>query len=55
MRIEIRHRIEEKSGEMKTTHSFRRADSVSLIAMRLRAYPTAVVVNMKRIVAVILA
>ncbi len=55
MRIEIRHRIEEKNGEMKTTHSFRRADSVSLIAMRLRAYPTAVVVNMKRIVAVILA
>ena len=30
-----------------------RADSVGLIAMRLQAYLTAVVVNMKRIVAVI--
>ena len=49
----IRHRIEEKNGEMKTTHGFRRADSVGLIAMRLQAYFTAIVVNMKRIVAVI--
>lgn len=49
----IRHRIEEKNGEMKTTHGFRRADSAGLIAMRLQAYFTAIVVNMKRIVAVI--
>ena len=50
-KLEVRHRIEEKNGEMKTTHGFRRADSVGLIAMRLQAYLTAVVVNMKRIVA----
>ncbi len=48
----IRHRIEEKHGEMKTVHGLRRADSVGLVAMRLQAYLTAVVVNMKRIVAV---
>ncbi len=52
-KLEIRHRIEEKNGEMKTAHGFRRADSVGLIAMRLQAYLTAVVVNMKRIIAVI--
>lgn len=52
-RMKIRHRIEEKNGEMKSAHGFRRADSVGLIAMRLQAYLTAVVVNMKRIVAVI--
>lgn len=51
-RMRIRHRIEEKNGEMKTTHGYRRADSVGLFAMRLQAYFTAVVVNMKRIVAV---
>ena len=50
-KLEVRHRIEEKNGEMKTTHGFQRADSVGLIAMRLQAYLTAVVVNMKRIVA----
>ena len=50
-KLEIRHRIEEKNGEMKTAHGFRRADSVGLIAMRLQAYLTAIVVNMKRIVA----
>lgn len=49
---EVRHRIEQKNGEMKTAHGFRRADSVGLIAMRLQAYLTAIVVNMKRIVAV---
>ncbi len=52
-KLEVRHRIEEKNGEMKTAHGFHRADSVGLIAMRLQAYLTAVVVNMKRIVAVI--
>ncbi len=49
----IRHRIEEKNGEMKTAHGFRRADSSGLFSMRLQAYFTAIVVNMKRIVAVI--
>ena len=52
-KMEVRHRIEEKNGEMKTAHGFYRADSVGLIAMRLQAYLTAVVVNMKRIIAVI--
>lgn len=51
-KLRIRHRIEEKNGEMKTAHGFRRADSVGLAAMRLQAYLTAIVVNMKRIVAV---
>jgi len=51
-KIQIRHRIEEKNGEMKTAHGYRRADSVGLVAMRLQAYFTAIVVNMKRIVAV---
>ena len=52
-KLRIRRRIEEKNGEMKTAHGFRRADSVGLVAMRLQAYFTAIVVNMKRIVAVI--
>ncbi|MDO4321998.1 MAG: transposase [Lachnospiraceae bacterium] len=52
-KLDIRHRIEEKSGEMKTAHGFQRADSVGLAAMRLQAYFTAIVVNMKRIVTVI--
>ena len=52
-KLRIRHRIEEKNEEMKTAHGFRRADSVGLVAMRLQAYFTAIVVNMKRIVAVI--
>lgn len=47
-KLRIRHRIEEKNGEMKTAHGFRRADSVGLVAMRLQAYFTAIVVNMKR-------
>ena len=47
--------IEEKNGEMKTAHGFRRADSADLIAMRLQAYLTAIVVNMKRIAAVMSA
>lgn len=52
-KLAIRHRIEEKNGEMKTSHGFQRADSVGLIAMQLQAYFTAIVVNMKRIVTVI--
>lgn len=53
-KLEIRHRIEEKKGEMKTAHGFRRAESVGLTAMRLQAYVTAVVVNMKRIITLML-
>lgn len=37
---------------MKTAHGFQRADSVGLVAMRLQAYLTAIVVNMKRIIVV---
>ena len=51
-KLDIRHRIEEKNGEMKTAHGFQRADSVGLVGMRLQAYFTAIVVNMKRIVMV---
>jgi transposase len=49
-RLEIRHRIEEKNGEMKVAHGLGRADSVGLAAMRLQTYFTAFVVNVKRIV-----
>ena len=52
-KLEIRHRIEEKNGEMKMAHWFQRADSVGLVAMRLQAYFTAIVVNMKRMATVI--
>ena len=37
---------------MKTAHGFRRADSTGLVAKRLQAYFTAMVVNTKRITAV---
>jgi len=49
-RMRIRHRIEEKNGEMKVAHGFGRADSVGLTAMRLQTYFTAFAVNVKRIV-----
>lgn len=49
-RMKIRHRIEEKNGEMKVAHGLGRADSVGLEAMRLQMYFTAFVVNVKRIV-----
>jgi len=49
-RLEIRHRIEEKNGEMKVAHGLGRADSMGLAAMRLQMYFTAFVVNVKRIV-----
>ena len=52
-RTEIRHRIEEKNGEMKIAHGLRRADSTGLQAMRLQAYFTAFTVNLKRIVTLI--
>ena len=52
-KLDIRHRIEEKNGEMKTAHGLRRADSVGLFAMRLQAYFTAFVVNLKRILTVV--
>ncbi|NLO48472.1 MAG: hypothetical protein GX111_09170 [Clostridiales bacterium] len=46
-RLKIRHRIEEKNGEMKVAHGLDRADSVGLVAMRLQTYSTAFVVNVK--------
>lgn len=46
-RLSIRHRIEEKNGELKT-HGLRRADSTGLFAMQLQMYFTAFVVNVKR-------
>lgn len=49
-RLKIRHRIEEKNGEMKVAHGLGRADSMGLAAMRLQTYFTAFVVNVKRIV-----
>ena len=52
-KFNIRHRIEEKNGEMKTAHGLRRADSVGLFAMQLQAYFTAFVVNLKRILTVL--
>ena len=38
---------------MKIAHGFQRADSVGIVAMKLQAYLTAAVANMKRIVATI--
>lgn len=52
-RLKVRHRIEEKNGEMKVAHGLDRADSVGLVAMRLQTYFTAFVVNVKRIVKLI--
>ena len=49
-RLAIRHRIEEKNGEMKVAHGLGRADSMGLVAMRLQTYFTAFVANVKRIV-----
>jgi len=49
-RMKIRHRIEEKNGEMKMAHGLGRADSMGLTAMRLQTYFTAFVVNVKRII-----
>lgn len=49
-RLKVRHRIEEKNGEMKVSHGLDRADSVGLAAMRLQTYFTAFAVNVKRIV-----
>lgn len=49
-RMGVRHRIEEKNGEMKSVHGLDRADSVGLASMRLQTYFTAFVVNVKRIV-----
>ncbi len=45
-RMKIRHRIEEKNGELK---GLRRADSRGLFAMELQMYFTAFVANSKRI------
>ncbi|MCC8128134.1 MAG: transposase [Clostridiales bacterium] len=48
-RMKIRHRIEEKNGELKEAHGLRRADSRGLFAMELQMYFTAFVANVKRI------
>ena len=48
-RMKIRHRIEEKNGELKEAHGLRRADSRGLFAMELQIYFTAFVANSKRI------
>lgn len=48
-RLKIRHRIEEKNGELKEAHGLGRADSVGLFAMQLQMYFTAFVANIKRI------
>lgn len=48
-RMKIRHRIEEKNGELKEAHGLRRADSTGLFAMRLQMYFTAFTANIKRI------
>lgn len=48
-RIKLRHRIEEKNGELKEAHGLRRADSTGLFAMQLQTYFTALVANIKRI------
>lgn len=52
-RLNIRHRIEEKNGEMKEAHGLRRADSKGLFSMQLQMYFTAFTVNIKRIVRLI--
>ncbi|MCI9422893.1 MAG: hypothetical protein HFG81_09275 [Dorea sp.] len=49
-RIKIRHRIEEKNGELKEAHGLRKADSRGLFAMHLQMYFTAFTANIKRIV-----
>ena len=49
-RMKIRHRIEEKNGELKEAHGLRRADSRGLFAMHLQMYFTSFAVNVKRIV-----
>lgn len=47
--MEIRHRIEEKNGELKEARGLRRADSRGLFTMELQMYFTAFVANIKRI------
>jgi radical SAM protein with 4Fe4S-binding SPASM domain len=49
-RLRHRYKIEQKHGEMKCAHGFRKADSTGLIAMRLQSYFTAFAANVKRIV-----
>lgn len=48
-RMKIRHRIEEKNGELKEAHGLHRADSTGLFAMQIQMYFTAFVANIKRI------
>ncbi len=44
-KMKIRHRIEEKNGEMKIAHGLSRADSVGFEAMWLQTFFTAFVVT----------
>ena len=48
--MKIRHRIEEKNGELKEAHGLRKADARGLFAMHLQMYFTAFAANVKRIV-----
>ena len=48
--MKIRHRIEEKNGELKEAHGLRKADARGLFAMHLQMYFTAFTANVKRIV-----
>ena len=48
--MKIRHRIEEKNGELKEAHGLRRADARGLFAMCLQMYFTACTVKIKRMV-----
>ncbi len=47
--MNIRHRIEEKNGELKEAHGLCRADSRGLFAMELQMYFTAFAANVKYI------
>ncbi|RKI88052.1 hypothetical protein D7V94_20125 [Parablautia intestinalis] len=43
--VKIRHRIEEKNGELIQSHGLRRADSTGSFAMEFQMYFTAFVAN----------
>ena len=47
-RMKIRHRIEEKNGELKEAHGLRKADSRGLFAMNLQIYLTEFTANVIR-------
>ena len=45
-----RYKIEQKFGEAKLWHGLRRCRYLGLARYRLQAYPTALVLNLKRLV-----